>query len=717
MDNHLNPLPDKYEENVYAGWLGKCIGVHLGGPLEGWSYLAIKENIGEIKEYLQSDRKIFKPDDDLIMPLIMMSVLDGKHSPDEITAEMIGDTWRNLLSKVRGGIWRGGYGISTEHTAFLNLHHGIPAPVSGSELLNGKTVSEQIGGQIFSDIWGLVLPNDPEAAANLAEKAASVSHAGEGIFGGRFIAAMVSLAFNGRKPSLNLVQAMDVIPQNSIYAVMVRDLLNFYKNEPFEWRAARDHVEKQWGYQEFSGAVPIIPNAAIIVLALLYGEGNFSNSIKMACMGGWDTDCNVGNVGAILGVTAGLKGIEKQWRDPLRDTIVSSSIRGAKNICDIANTALFLADAGKRFTGDEVQVPRPRFHFTFDGSIQGFTSESERCKLLLVRQESARVPGCNAGLRIAVGRLDSKGFAKVFVRTHLLTSELSSNNYEASFSPSIYPGQNISAGIYLTSYKPASVQASIYIRDELRGEVYQQPGAFLKDYCLNDLHLLIPYIEDLCISEVGILIKNLGDESWSGSLLLDHLDWTGIPNYSSLLGNLPMNGKNPLGWTVYSGNWQVGQGKFTASGYEYNEAYSGGLEWDDLEMEVDLLPLRGQKHCINFRVEGGLNSYLFGFVDSMHIGFLKKIDGKYNVLCSCKYEWEIDRTYTLKARLARQRFLLYINDQQLISCTDENKPYLAGQIGLSNGPGCRTQFIKLRISSIGENEKGGDLFTLPAETP
>ena len=31
------PIPPDYEERVYAGVLGKIIGVYLGRPFEGWS--------------------------------------------------------------------------------------------------------------------------------------------------------------------------------------------------------------------------------------------------------------------------------------------------------------------------------------------------------------------------------------------------------------------------------------------------------------------------------------------------------------------------------------------------------------------------------------------------------------------------------------------------------------------------------------------------------
>ena len=83
-----------------------------------------------------------------------------------------------------GFFWWGGFGISTEHTAYLNLRNGISAPRSGSIEQNGSTMAEQIGGQIFIDTWGLVNPGNPDKAAVMAREAASVTHGGNGVYGG-----------------------------------------------------------------------------------------------------------------------------------------------------------------------------------------------------------------------------------------------------------------------------------------------------------------------------------------------------------------------------------------------------------------------------------------------------------------------------------------------------------------------------------------------------
>ena len=64
-------LPADYENRVYAGWLGKCIGVRFGAPLENWTYDEIRRHLGDLKTYVREDQdKIFKPDDDTSVPMI-----------------------------------------------------------------------------------------------------------------------------------------------------------------------------------------------------------------------------------------------------------------------------------------------------------------------------------------------------------------------------------------------------------------------------------------------------------------------------------------------------------------------------------------------------------------------------------------------------------------------------------------------------------------------
>src|SRR5512133_1560334 len=211
------PLPHDYAERVYAGVLGKIIGVYLGRPFEGWSYERIMAELGEISYYVHEQRNVplIVTDDDISGTFTFLRALPDYGNSRALTPAQIGQTWLNYIIERRAILWWGGMGNSTEHTAYLRLKAGIEAPRSGSIALNGKVVAEQIGSQIFIDGWAMVAPGDPALAADLARRAASVSHDGEAIYGAQVLAAMEALAFIERDRDCLLDAGLSFIPKDS----------------------------------------------------------------------------------------------------------------------------------------------------------------------------------------------------------------------------------------------------------------------------------------------------------------------------------------------------------------------------------------------------------------------------------------------------------------------------------------------------------------------
>ena len=172
----------------------------------------IRNTFGELNGYPAS-YKNFAADDDSNGPLFFIRALEDCGDIGRFDAQDVANALLNYAPFEHGFFWWGGYGVSTEHTAYLNLRNGIPAPRSGSIEQNGSTMAEQIGGQIFIDPWGLVAPGNPELAAKLAEKAASVTHGGNGVYGGVFIACCVSLAFVEKDVRTVMEKALGFIPE------------------------------------------------------------------------------------------------------------------------------------------------------------------------------------------------------------------------------------------------------------------------------------------------------------------------------------------------------------------------------------------------------------------------------------------------------------------------------------------------------------------------
>ena len=160
------PIPQDYTERVYAGVLGKIIGVYLGRPFEGWTYERVMQELGEIWYYVHErlDVPLIVTDDDISGTFTFLRALPDYGNSRALTAAQIGQTWLNYLIERRTVLWWGGLGNSTEHTAYMRLKNGYKAPKSGSIALNGRVVAEQIGAQTAGRWSHPANPNSPQTS-------------------------------------------------------------------------------------------------------------------------------------------------------------------------------------------------------------------------------------------------------------------------------------------------------------------------------------------------------------------------------------------------------------------------------------------------------------------------------------------------------------------------------------------------------------------------
>jgi ADP-ribosylglycohydrolase len=374
-------LPADYVERIYAGVLGKLIGVYLGRPFEGWSYERIMAELGQVNYYLHHKFGVplIVTDDDISGTFTFLRALPDYGYRRDLTPAQIGQTWLNYIIEKRTILWWGGLGNSTEHTAYLRLKKGIDAPGSGSIALNGQVVAEQIGAQIFIDGWAMVAPGDPGLAADLARRAASVSHDGEAIYGAQVIAALEALALV--EPNLDklLDTAVTFIPTSSVIFRLIADLRHWHAGEK-DWRQTRERIAARYGYDQYGGGCHIVPNHALIIHALLHGEDDFQKSLMIVNTCGWDTDCNSGNVGCLLGLKNGLAGLETgpDWRGPVADRLYLPTADGGRAITDAVTETYHVVNMGRALAGQPPLVPKQgaRFHFDLPGAVQGFTPEN-----------------------------------------------------------------------------------------------------------------------------------------------------------------------------------------------------------------------------------------------------------------------------------------------------------------------------------------------------
>ena len=130
-------------------------------------------------------------------------------------------------------------------------------------------IAEQIGGQIFIDSWGWLNPGNPQRAADMSARAASVAHDGNGLHGARWVAAAIAQAFVAKSIDEIIETGLSTIDPNSTYARVARAVIDFHKANPDDWRACRDMLTADWGYDRYAGVCHIIPNAGVTVMAIL----------------------------------------------------------------------------------------------------------------------------------------------------------------------------------------------------------------------------------------------------------------------------------------------------------------------------------------------------------------------------------------------------------------------------------------------------------------
>lgn len=687
-------IPKHYVETVYAGFIGMNIGIRLGAPIEpvAWTHDRIREAYGEITDYVKP-YKTFAADDDANGPVFFIRALYDDAVDRELEPEDVGRAWLNYAREGIGMFWWGGEDISTEHRAYVNLMKGIPAPQSGSIETNGIIMAEQIGGQIFIDSWGLLFPGRPEKAAEYAEKAASVSHDGNGLYGARFMAACIAKAFEASSIDEVISEGLRMIPGDSTYARVVHAVMDFHRENPADFRACRQYLEDHWGYDKYTGVCHIIPNAGVCVLALLYGGGDFARTVEIASMCGWDTDCNAGNVGTILGVFCGLDGIPAHYREPINDFIVASSVSGYLNLVDFPAFSRELALLGYRMNGEQapeelakrVKPGEIYFDFELPGSTHGFRT-SNPFKTPVVRNSAKHAFEGKGSLEIVFDRLVEGDHSKIYYKPFYRREEFNDEKYKPTFAPLAYSGQTVSARIYVDQWEGEPVTLTPYVRNTYTKENVRLEPVKPVNGQWNDVRFTLPDTEGAMIDEIGWILESPSGlvERALGSLFIDEFRVTGTAEYTIDFGKQAKEFASITPFSHHRGSWELADGAMRYASERDCSSYSGNYYAEDTVVEAELRPVSGTSHGLLTRAKGIMRHYWAGFDGPGTVSFIRQDFGAERLI-SVPYDWEHGRTYRFRLVSEKDRFTLYIDGSKVLECRDD--AFRSGMFGF----GCLDQ--------------------------
>ena len=684
------PIPIDYTEKVYAGVLGKLIGVYLGRPFEGWTYEMLDERFGEINYYVHEhlDVPLVVTDDDISGTFTFLRALPDYGNSDSITPAQIGQTWLNYIIEERTILWWGGMGNSTEHTAYLRLKEGISAPRSGSMAMNGQVVSEQIGAQIFIDGWAMVAPGDPELAAELARRAASVAHDGVAIHGAQALAAMEAQAFVETDIHRLIDTGLAVIPKDSLIRAVIEQIREWHAVNGPDWRKTREQIAENFGYDKYGGNCHMVPNHALIIHSLLHGDDNFQKTLMIVNTSGWDTDCNSGNVGCLLGIKNGLAGLEDgpDFRGPVSDRLYLPTADGGRAVTDAVTESMHVINVGRALAQEPPYKPKngSRYHFELAGSVQGFMpddSVDSRGTLTLENVEGhSRLGGRSLALHfdgVAKGR-PARAATHTFIPSKETAEYFERRGYGLMASPSLCPGQTVIAELEADAGNERAVDAGLYLRryrardDQLIVEA--GPTQLLEPGERRTFRWTVAGAGNEPVAEIGVAVHSA--ERTQGTVYLDYLTWEGEPEVTFSRPDAPADLRRlrmsaPQMWRRA---WVDGVDSYD---FWWPEAFrivqnrgrgllmTGTREWADYEVESEMTFHLCEAAGIAARVQGMQRYYailLCRSTDGRGLARLvRALDGD-TVLAEVDFPWEFGESHTLKLRVAGDRVQGFVND-------------------------------------------------------
>ncbi|MFI9649805.1 ADP-ribosylglycohydrolase family protein [Streptomyces sp. NPDC052040] len=274
--------------------LGLAVGDALGAPAENLKPSEIRARWGRITGYV-TERPCGTDDTEYA---IFSGLLLARHG-SALTVAHVEAAWHRWIADRDEGPFRGA-GFS-ERGTLENLRRGLAAPVSAQ---HRHAWSD--GLAMRAAPFGVFAAGRPVEAARLVAVDGSVSHEGEGIYGGQAVAAGVAAAMAGAPTAAVVASALAVVPDDSWTARSLRRAVAAAHGGA---RAVRSAV--------VIGGYPwtdLAPEAVALAFgAYAAADGDFRESVLTAVNMGRDADTTAAVAGALAGAARGLSAIPADW--------------------------------------------------------------------------------------------------------------------------------------------------------------------------------------------------------------------------------------------------------------------------------------------------------------------------------------------------------------------------------------------------------------------
>jgi hypothetical protein len=282
---------------------------------------------------LEGPGGVWGADDDTDIEYLYQHLL-LTHETSLLSGEQIRDGWlrhiyadadtpfTNADGEPENYLW-----VSNQRAFDLMSEQGAVPPATSDPQFNPHF--EMIDAQLTTEIFGLFAPGRPDVALRMAYLPIRTTARGDASLAAEFYVIMHSLAAavepgQSMKDQVHWLaaQARNHLPDES-YTAKMFDFVKSRYTAGVPWEQARDEVylryqvDQQDGYDITSrnmtcnGCFASGINFAASIVSLLYGEGDYKETVKIAVLAGWDSDNPAATWGGLLGFMLGRDELER----------------------------------------------------------------------------------------------------------------------------------------------------------------------------------------------------------------------------------------------------------------------------------------------------------------------------------------------------------------------------------------------------------------------
>jgi len=326
-------LADDYLDRLRGMWLGEILGNYAGRPVEGQRLRGGLTYAIDWADLAATDP--WQGDDDTVFESMYASMLAGAPAPSPADVQ---DAWEAHV--VPANCY-----IANRQARWL-MDYGIGVPDTGSIHYNMHWYA--IDSQITTEAVGAAAPGMRQQAADLAADFGGVTNDGYALHAAQFYAAMYAAAPFETDVADVVAKGLEVVPASSRTSTIIEDVCAWHADDLADgtpdWRSTQEKIWDAYGLGDtepgrYHDWIESAVNTALTTMAILYGEGDFKQTVEIAVQGGYDADCNPATAGGLVGLMSGYSGLPADLTAAATDTYEVAGLTGVPTPTTISAVA------------------------------------------------------------------------------------------------------------------------------------------------------------------------------------------------------------------------------------------------------------------------------------------------------------------------------------------------------------------------------------------